>query len=234
MSIKYIVTGTGRCGTMFLAKYLTSAGINCGHEVIFTNNGIGVADRNLALNNYLIADSSYMSAPYLNNKILKEAKIIHLVRDPIKVINSFVVGYHYFWSPILNCNKIPQVFTYSYPPLSDPNFKFMNFIYSHVPKLMSTVLSPIERAALYYIEWNKIIENNYRKRNFLLFPIESNLEKLNNFIGIEDSEMLHKDKKTNSYEHDIKYSLSSIKKSYIRNELLSMGLRYGYFKTLML
>jgi hypothetical protein len=103
MSIKYIVTGTGRCGTMFFAKYLTSAGINCGHELIFTNSGVEAANKNLLINNNVQADSSYMAAPYLSHSLLKNAKIVHLVRDPIKVLNSFVSGYVYFLSPILKC-----------------------------------------------------------------------------------------------------------------------------------
>ncbi len=231
MSIKYIVTGTGRCGTMFLSKYLTSAGINCSHELVFTNSCIDSVA--LALNNNLDAESSYMAAPYLKHKILSDAKIIHVVRDPIKVLNSFVSGYVYFLSPILKCAKYANVWTYAYPPGADPEFKFMKFMYSHVPELTSISLSAIERAALYYIEWNKMIEASCVGRDHLLFPIESDLEVLNKFIGIEDSDKLHKDKKTNNCEYKEKFSLSSINSSVIRNDLFDMGSRYGYFKNLI-
>lgn len=231
MSIKYIVTGTGRCGTMFMSKYLTSAGINCGHEVIFTNAGIESASKNLFRNNTLEADASYMAAPFLNHSILANAKIIHIVRDPIKVINSFVVGYNYFLSPLLNCAKFSNIWTYAYPPGSDPEFKFMNFIYTHVPELQSLSMSAIERAALYYIQWNKMIEKSCKDREFILFPIESDLATLNRFLEIEYSDKLHSDTKTNSYEYKNQYSLASIQSQTIKKDLLSLGLRYGYFKT---
>lgn len=227
MSIKYIVTGTGRCGTMFMSKYLTSAGIECGHEKIFTNSGIASAIKNLYKSN-LDADASYMAAPFLDYTLFKKAKIIHLVRDPIKVINSFVSGYKYFLSSILNCNKSYGIWTYEYPPGADPDFKFMTFIYSYVPSLANPNLSPVERAALYYIEWNKIIENKCKKMEYLLFPIESNLEALNDFVGIKDSEKLFKDH-ANVCEYKSEYTLSNIKSKYIKNELIAIGTKYGYF-----
>ena len=34
-NLKFIVTGTGRCGTVYLAKFLTSIGVPCCHEGIF-------------------------------------------------------------------------------------------------------------------------------------------------------------------------------------------------------
>ncbi len=64
----------------------------------------------------LVADSSYMAAPFLDHAILHEAHVLHVVRHPMDVINSFVVGLNYFqqWLP------------------SDP---WHWFIYTHVPEL---------------------------------------------------------------------------------------------------
>ncbi|NIQ15395.1 MAG: hypothetical protein GTO02_13665, partial [Candidatus Dadabacteria bacterium] len=184
MAIKYIVTGTGRCGTMFMSKLLTSAGIDCGHEVIFTNEGLEAAKQNLFLNKETVAESSYMAAPYLNDPILSEATIIHLVRQPMKVINSFVVAYCYFLSGQASCKKNPYQWTYAYPPGADPEFKFMRFIYSHIPDLCKK-MSPVERAALYYIKWNQLIEKGCVGRDFIIHPIESDISNLTKFIGIE-------------------------------------------------
>ena len=35
MHLKYLITGTGRCGTVFCARSLTNLGTPCGHESIF-------------------------------------------------------------------------------------------------------------------------------------------------------------------------------------------------------
>jgi hypothetical protein len=103
--LKFIVVGTGRCGTVYMAKLLTEVGIPCSHERIFANNGINYAayilnygggqnslsarDANLDNCWPVIAESSYMAAPYLDHFCLKDATIIHVVRDPVNVILSF-------------------------------------------------------------------------------------------------------------------------------------------------
>lgn len=228
MGIKYIVTGTGRCGTMFMAKFLTSAGINCGHEVIFTNAGLETAKSKLQIYSGLEADSSYMAAPYLRNPILKDAKIIHVVREPMKVINSFVVGYCYFLSGRLNCT-LGTDWTYEYPPGADPEFKFMRFIYRHVTELYNRSLTPIERAALYYVRWNELIERGCIGRQFLFYPIESDTANLAKFIGT-DRKDLYADVNTNKAEYESRYTIGGIPKGGIRTALLEMGKRYGYFR----
>jgi len=167
MELKYLVTGTGRCGTVFLARFLTSIGITCGHESIFSYEGL---DNALQVLNGLkkpvlskisttcfknnkwmpevqwidnveniVAESSYMSAPFLNHEKLKNTTIIHLVRNPLKVVESFC-NINYF------CDK-------------KPNNEWEEFIYSHAPELTND-LNQIDRCCLYYIIWNNKIEKN--------------------------------------------------------------------------
>lgn len=233
MSLKYIVTGTGRCGTMFMAKFLISAGINCGHEVIFTNDGLEVAKNKMLLYSGLEADSSYMAAPYLRFPILDNATIIHLVREPMKVINSFVVSYCYFLSGKLGCTPDPSQLTYEYPPGADLDFKFMRFIYRHIPELHDKLLTPVERAALYYIKWNELIEEACKVRKFFLYPIESDISNLIKFIGA-DGKDLHNDINTNKAEYTSRYTLGSIPIGSIRNRLIKIGRKYGYFRNINL
>ena len=233
MGIKYIVTGTGRCGTMFMSRFLTSAGINCGHEVIFTNAGLETAKSNLQIYSGLEAEASYMAAPYLSNPILKDAKIIHVVREPMKVINSFVVAYCYFLSGQLNCNR-GAGWTYEYPPGADPEFKFMRFIYRHITELHNMRLTAVERAALYYIRWNEMIERGCAGRDFLFYPIESDVTNLAKFIGADHRKDLYDDVNTNKAEYKKRYTLGSIPKGEIRTALLEIGQRYGYFRNVSL
>ena len=103
MKLKYIVTGTGRCGTLYMANFLTSIDIACGHESVFMTEGSEKAKKiingeippenseisaNIILkkNQEQIADSSYMAAPFLRKF---NAKVIHIIRNPFEVVNSY-------------------------------------------------------------------------------------------------------------------------------------------------
>lgn len=75
-----LVTGTGRCGTGYTAKLLTAAGVPCGHEEVFTPQGI--VDRP-----DLEADASWCAVPFLDSF---QGRVVHLVRHPLAVVRSFV------------------------------------------------------------------------------------------------------------------------------------------------
>lgn len=166
MKLKYLIVGTGRSGTVFMARLLTSLGIPCGHESVFNIEGLERARRILegyaaptlsytstvswsngkkhedfdwlADVSAIEADSSYMSAPFLNDVILAQTKIIHVVRDPSKVVHSF-------------CHHI-DYFRYS-----EPKTLWEFFIYQQLPELKCD-MAQYERAALFYVLWNELIE----------------------------------------------------------------------------
>lgn len=81
-NIKYIITGTPRSGTGFMAKLFTSAGVPIGHEMFFGMPGHGYYPRNAQ------GDSSWMAVPFMHN--FTEAKIIHIVRNPLDTIASLL------------------------------------------------------------------------------------------------------------------------------------------------
>jgi hypothetical protein len=191
MSLKYIITGTGRCGTVFFAKLLTSVGISCGHETIFSYDGIERAKARLngklrrelsqisksstnqgeqkwfpdGIKN-IQADSSYMAAPFLD--LFPEAAVIHLVREPMEVINSFVDGFGYFKDSCLN-NPSEKV--------------YHEFIYKHAPSVLDYV-KPLDRAAAYYIAWNEMIERKVRGK-YLRFSLNyQRFDRLFNFLEV--------------------------------------------------
>lgn len=78
--LQYVVAGTGRCGTKYMAAFLSAIGIRCGHEAVYGPHGIHYREG-------LVADSSYMSVPFLNEF---SGKVIHIVRRPLDVVKSFV------------------------------------------------------------------------------------------------------------------------------------------------
>ena len=170
MKLKYLVTGTGRCGTVYMARFLTNLGISCGHEAIFDWQGLELAKSRLndeqtietslcSRHNVLteevferwfnpttvIAESSYMAAPYLNDPILDGVKIIHLVRNPLKTLSSWFSDIHFF------------------DPTNGAIQHYRNFIYSHLPQI-DKEKTEIEKACRYLIEWNKLIEKTSRER----------------------------------------------------------------------
>lgn len=111
----------------------------------------------------IVADSSFMSAPFLTSPLLADSKIIHVVRNPIKVINSMVNLCHLFKSNQSN---------------SEQN-KFYDFIAKH--SNLGHTPNPYEVACCHWIDWNKkIIDSgkvSYTHR------IEDPLEPLLDFLG---------------------------------------------------
>jgi tetratricopeptide (TPR) repeat protein len=83
--IGIVITGTGRCGTGYMANLLTSAGLPCGHENIFS---LTINKGNL-MDNGKANDSSWLAAPLLRSSCFNEAAIIHAVRHPLDTIESF-------------------------------------------------------------------------------------------------------------------------------------------------
>lgn len=224
-----------------MARLLTSVGILCGHETIFDYCGIrgakkrleGEEDLRLSIvssveydesNNEhhpvswhpnvkeIVADASYMAAPFLDDEILSETKVIHVVRNPIKVINSFCNNLYYF----RNCDGVWK-----------ESQTYESFIYRFVPEL-KVDMPQYDRAALYYIKWNEMIEKN--KPDFF-YKVEDGPEKLLDFLGVSTSEY-YRDAKANtfkkSFNTDVFDSVMKIQNRAIRMDLANIAKRYGY------
>lgn len=79
-ALRFLVVGTGRCGTTYTAQLLQRAGIPVDHEVVFTEKGPQPAGN-------LEGDASWMAVPYLAGF---EGSILHQVREPLAVIDSLL------------------------------------------------------------------------------------------------------------------------------------------------
>ena len=232
IDLKYIITGTGRCGTVYMARLLTSVGIPCGHETIFDNLGIGAAQMKIAglspmgisrisLMEYqaakdqwvsvpdwsgdlknIVADSSYMAAPYLEQ--FPNAKIVQVTRNPIKVIDSFVNHLDYFFHHY-------------------PTNQWEHFIYQHLPELTEE-MHGYDRAALFYILWNQMIESHADLR----CKIEDGPDAVLEFVGRADQP--HFNEKINSVRkrNARVFTLDSIESKEIANRLKQKADEYGY------
>lgn len=226
-SLKFLVAGTGKCGTAYFAHLLTLWGIPCGHEAIFTNKGLQEAKERLNNPNKIkfsectkklpkwtnpkeiVADASYMSAPFLNEEILKDTKIIHLIRDPIKVINSFIAG---------------KYFDKKWPKITVP---FQNFIKEHIPDLYDNDLNKTNRSALFYLKWNEIIENKIQNKNFIVHKIENHDKKLLEFLDLKNAQETNINKKINSWTNKINLSMNNFEPE-IKKSLIEFSIKYRY------
>ena len=118
--LKIIITGTGRCGTLYISKLLSFCNIFCGHETIFDHSSWNqilqriygneelklskIAKTNYGdylKNNIIVGDSSYMAMPYLDMNIFNDCFFIHVIRNPIDVINSFCHNMNYFYLTVM-------------------------------------------------------------------------------------------------------------------------------------
>ena len=80
---KFLVTGTGRSGTVFLTQALRDAGVRTGHESVYTRHGY--RPRNWTR---WEGDSSWMALPVIAIGVPRPEYMVHVVRDPRKVIAS--------------------------------------------------------------------------------------------------------------------------------------------------
>jgi len=229
--LKYIVTGTGRCGTVFMARFLTSLGIPCGHESIFYSDGLDMAVQRLTghmpirlsnvskadakndlwlenLNN-IEADSSYMAAPYLNQECLRESVVIHVVRHPVRVVNSFCNYINYFENPT-------------------PKDGYEANIYNHLP-LLKEEMPTYDRAALYYVMWNEMIEEALLNRGFFFHRIEDNKQELLEFLDCQPTNGVFNNTKVNTFKKPgASFQIDHISNKDLKKRFVDMGRRYGY------
>jgi len=230
--LKLIITGTGRCGTVFMARFLTSAGIPCGHECIFTP--LGLEEAKIRLSNpdkrelshcssydvltgkknpewinlkSIVAESSYMSAPFLNNPILKNVSTIHLMRHPLDVISSFVYGGNFFLE--------------NQPRNDEKVYVWEKFINSNMKEVFEEK-NPIDRAAFFVYGWNvKIRENLKNKLNIVHFIENGITPKLIDFLNVHD-DTNHFNSKINSWNTNYKIIEWKDISKHIRNNLINL------------
>lgn len=237
--LQYLITGTGRCGTTYMARLLTSLGYMCGHESIFTTYGINAAEnkiyfqepietsvcstKNLIVNepyedwfdpNSVKAESSYMAAPFLTEKFLKSTKIIHLVRNPLNVLSSFLYDVKFFDYEENNMDK------------------YKNFVLKYLPEITS-IENHVERACYYYICWNQMIEKSKYTKKYLLHKVENQCnDELCDFLGIAMPDNFFSDSSMNSWKRDRENNLTldDIPNGLIKQDFIKLMSNYGYLQ----
>jgi hypothetical protein len=138
MIIKYLITGLPRSGTKFMARLFTKAGIPCGHEMIFGFPGIAEYVEKPQ------AESSWLAMPKLQE--LREAGtyIIHLTRNPIKIINSLFIR-KFFEREEINVGTFYEIF---------PQILFKEILDR----------KGIDKYIIFFLKWNQEIQKHAHMR----------------------------------------------------------------------
>lgn len=109
MPERFVVTGSGRSGTKWLAAALTEAGATCGHEMVYGLRDVGWGER--------WAESSWMAACHLP----VEYPVVLLARHPMGVVRSLMEIGFFGWQqrPGPNHNQCHEVLREWAPDLYD-------------------------------------------------------------------------------------------------------------------
>lgn len=123
---RLIITGTPRTGTTYVYQLLRNLGIGAGHETVYTT----VEPQPWALRR---AEVSWMAVPHLDRF---HGTVVHLVRDPLAVLNSFL-GIGFFHQ-------------------LDAHMAWTEYIRRQGIELDET--DPVGSAQRFIIDWNRKIE----------------------------------------------------------------------------
>ena len=204
-----IIRGSGRCGTGFCAELLTSAGVVCTHEQVFTLHGWSHAYHQIRIRRRhpemrLVGDSSWLAAPHINRPELHSATVVHLVREPRLVIRSllrmgfFTIG--------------------SYAPYS-------SYAHSYIP-YMEKLDSPLIKAAYMVLRLNWMVE----QRADVFHRVEDGAESLLGKLGIDYEGKELFDDTTHNTRNDYSNEEVDLNElpAQLQFDLQQIGERYGY------
>jgi len=213
-NLKYIITGSGRSGTGYMAQLLTLNGIPCGHEEVFNLSSHAVPG-----NNELSADSSWLSVPYL--KDYKDLQVYHVVRNPVKVIESWMnKNDQGIWGNLtIGESRV----------LASRTSPYWGFVKHHLPEV-SGISTPLEATIFYLVEWSKRIKEEVGDK---FYRIETDCTELMKDIGIDNPQIFEDtsfNKRRRSKANPYKLKASKVTGRY-REMLVQHAHDYGYMIT---
>jgi hypothetical protein len=100
-------------------------------------------------------------------------------------------------------------------------------MYTAVPELQNSWLTQFERAAVYYLRWNRMIQTKLSGREHLLLKIEDASVKLSEFIG-RPAPTIPQDENTFFRPNMKKFTLDDIASKFIRSDLVGYAKELGY------
>lgn len=247
--LNFIVTGTARSGTLYMARVLTSLGIPCGHESVF----------NYEMENSIIRFKDPIKRTLSKISIFDEISRIEnvpipLLSDAESKINQgqwinpigIVADSSYMAMPYLNYQEIKNIpiihvirnplavisslvldFKYFTDEPDAQVEPFQSWIYKQIPEIQNYT-TPIDRACFYCLEWNRLIEKKCNKRPYIKVGIQEPLK--NNFFEFLKipPKSISIERKVNSLNlRNFNYTMSDIINPHLKNEM------HKYFRHLL-
>ena len=167
-TLAIVVTGTGRSGTGFASRWLTSVSVPCGHEAFFVHRGLEHALLMLKMRHqHYVGDCSWEAAPHLDSQPLRDALVVHQVRHPKRVIDS--------------CMRVPQMVTPHYA----------RYMERHLPRI-ARYRRTMDRAACRWVWWNRMIERAVEGRDSYFWRVEDGVWDLLDWLA--DKELVDREK----------------------------------------
>ena len=205
-----LVTGSGRCGTGYMAAALSAAsGVIIGHEKVFTNLGLRED-----LRKRYAGDASWLAVPCLLDKGPGfHPYVVHLVRHPMEVIKS-LRGIDFF--------KAPNV-----------HGEYYQWARRFTPGISAIPQDQME--AWFYFTWNSMIEKyadiRLRVEDVRALDISKILADARVYTQGTHNDVIQAVKKIstriNHKVRDESMTLNGIDEPY-RSLIQGMGRRYGY------
>lgn len=240
--LEYLITGTGRCGTFSLYVLLNQGGIKSCHEGLFNiiqhsdnkENDFQVFKEKLNNTDYR-GESSWLAAPYLGTELIPTTiKLVHLTRDPLLTIKSFMdlrfFDCHFDTFSLKGKikNKLEKHKLIKRERLHD---EFVGYIKRYMPHIFDNNREEVTLYMKYYVEWNKMIGNQAVKylHNFR-YRIEDPTDQLCDFLSIPKLQTtVYNQKKPNKKEsHSLDHLKLRIRKSAFYPEFREYCLSIGY------
>ena len=174
--------------------------------------GITAALKRAAMFRQFQADSSWMAAPYLDHELLEGVPVVHQLRHPRKVIESWI-----------------RKSTAEHTP------RYWQFVNEHAPEVGQQE-KELDQFAARYVLWNELIESKLDGHDYCRWRVEDGEDDL--FAWLSDRElfdpqridrqMLFPDKSFNHKSGENKpFDLADISEPW-RSRLAEMSARYGY------
>lgn len=224
--LKCLITGCGRSGTGFLANTIAQGGTPCGHENIFSPMG-PVITSNLEF------ESSWYAVPYLT-KIPEETKILHVVRNPKSVIESFhrigLLSETIFPHLLMGRPKSFLFKLITKPRFCQDRLRFVlrhRKIFSNYPEIVNQK-SELDRLQMYWLVWNKEIERFSKESGhpYLRIKIEEfekEKEKISNFLNVS---LVSHENTPRNYKQN--YDRRPIRDFKLHTNVRKLACYYGY------
>lgn len=137
--IDFVITGTGRSGTKWVARALQAGGIPCGHEQACSSWTDDYQDDQIWRESHQVGESSWQAAPFVGEMQAAGVLAVHLVRHPVEVASSMV------------SNRMLV-------PGEDGILPWHRFIVEHIGDWIFR-LHPHDRALQFWTDWNKQIKH---------------------------------------------------------------------------